>query len=56
MKIVLEVMVEVLEVTLMVATEEVLEEVVAAEVLLVERRNHKASQKMVAFMNATGIF
>ena len=56
MEIALEVMVEVLEVTLMVATEEALEEVVAAEALPVERRSHKVSQKMVAFMNATGIF
>ena len=49
-------MVEVLEVTITVVMEEASEEVVAAEVLLVERRNHKGSQKMVAFMNATGIF
>ena len=59
MEIALEVMVamvEVLEVTITVVMEEASEEVVAAEVLLVERRNHKGSQKMVAFMNATGIF
>ena len=49
-------MVEVLEGTIMAATEEVLEEVVVAEALLVERRSHKGSQKMVAFMNATEIF
>ena len=49
-------MAEVLEVTIMVAMEEVLEELVAAEALLVERRSHIVSQKMVAFMNATGIF
>ena len=49
-------MAEVLEVTIMVAMEEVLEEVVAAEALLVERRSHVVSHKMVAFMNATGIF
>ena len=49
-------MVEVLEVTITVGMEEALEEVVAAEALLVERRSHIVSQKMVAFMNATGIF
>ena len=47
---------EVLEVTIMVVMEEVLEEVVAAEALLVERRSHKGSQKTVAFMNAMEIF
>ena len=49
-------MVGVLEVTTMVAMAEVLEEEVAAEALLVERRSHMVSQKMVAFMNATEIF
>ena len=49
-------MVEVLEGTIMAATDGVLEEVVVAEALLVERRSHKGSQKMVAFMNATEIF
>jgi len=49
-------MVGVLEVTTMVAMAEVLEEEVAAEALLVERRIQKGSQKMVVFMSATGIF
>jgi len=49
-------MVGVLEVTTMMAMAEVLGEEVAAEALLVERRSHKGSQKMVVFMNAMGIF